>query len=100
MGDNLSWIIERDLARLNQLKPEIPTSSFSPDDLYGEDIMCDLCFYDGKPISITKSHTNNCPTCPSMTNEAKLNLYGPNWRTAAREIFEERHRRRKKEELR
>ena len=95
LGDDLSWIIERDLARLNQLKPEKPTSSFSPD----EDIMCDLCFYDGKPISITKSHTNNCPTCPSMTNEAKFILYGPNWRTIAREIFEERHRR-KKEELR
>ena len=104
IGDDLNCIIERDLARLNQFKIDIPTPTPGYDnsqdyELFDEDLMCDHCFYDGKPISITKSQTNNCPTCPSMTIEAKQNLFGPNWKRAAKEIFEERQRR-KKEELR
>ena len=102
-GEDLNLIIERDLARLNHIKNDIPTTpafdESQTDELFDEDMMCDLCFFDGKPISITKSHTNNCPTCPSMTNEAKLNLYGPHWKRAAKEILEEKQRR-KKEELR
>ena len=101
-GEDINMIIERDLARLNHIKSDVPKLfEYSQDDnLLDEDMMCDFCFYDCKTISITKSHKNNCPTCPSMTNEAKLNLFGPNWRRAAKEIFEERHRRRMKEELR
>ena len=99
-GEDLNKIIERDLARLNHIKGEIPKPfDYSQDDDLLDEDMCDLCFFDGKPINATRSHTTNCPTCPSMTNKAKLNLFGPNWRRAAKEIFQERHRR-KKEELR
>ena len=99
-GADLNKIIERDLARLNHIKGEIPKPfDYSQDDDLLDEDMCDLCFFDGKPINATRSHTTNCPTCPSMTNKAKLNLFGPNWRRAAKEIFQERHRR-KKEELR
>ena len=101
LGDNLNFIIEKDMARLNQIKCDVHTLANSHDDeFYDEDLMCDLCFYAGKPIKVTKSHRNKCPTCPSMTNEAKINLFGTQWKRAAKEIFEERHRGRKKEELR
>ena len=93
---------ERDLVRLNNIKSDIPKpfDNSHDDDIFDEDMMCDLCFYNGKPIKITQSHTNQCPTCPSMTNEAKLNLFGPNWKRLAKEIFEERHGKKRKEELR
>ena len=34
------------------------------------------------------------------STSAKLNLYGPNWKRLAKEIFEERHGKKRKEELR
>ena len=101
-GEEINQIIERDLVRLNNIKSDIPKpfDNSHDDDIFDEDMMCDLCFYNGKPIKITQSHTNQCPTCPSMTNEAKLNLFGPNWKRLAKEIFEERHGKKRKEELR
>ena len=98
------WVIAKDIARFGKCTyiEEITTldnhSHSSPDDNSDdEDTMCDTCFYEGKPIHIATSHQTDCPTCPTMDNDKKLRLYGPNWKKLAKQIFEERHRRRKEE---
>ena len=98
------WVIAKDIARFGKCTyiEEVTTlnnHSHSPpdDNSDDEDTMCDKCFYEGKPIHIATSHQTDCPTCPTMDNDKKLRLYGPNLKKLAKQIFEERHRRRKEE---
>ena len=40
---------------------------------------CKYCFLSGQPISVTYGHNIMDVTCPSMTDEDKERIHGPNW---------------------
>ena len=40
---------------------------------------CNLCFHEGQPVSVVRSHPNLDITCPTMTDEEKETMFGPNW---------------------
>ena len=65
------------------------------DDEDEEEFHCDLCFHEGKPIRIVKNHINRCPTCPSMTPNQKLRMFGQNWKQQAEMIIKTRYNREK-----
>ena len=44
-----------------------------------DEIFCKLCFSVGEPLSIVKSHYSLHISCPSMTDDEKETVYGPNW---------------------
>ena len=44
-----------------------------------EEMFCKICFADGEPLTVVTSHHNLDITCPTMTDEEKETLYGPNW---------------------
>ena len=44
-----------------------------------DELFCKLCFTTGQPLSITTSHHSLHISCPSMTDEEKEQVYGPNW---------------------
>ena len=51
----------------------------SEDDEDADEIFCKLCFSTGQPLSTVKSHYSLHISCPSMTDEEKETVYGPNW---------------------
>ena len=51
----------------------------SEDDEDADEIFCKLCFTTGQPLSTVKSHYSLHISCPSMTDEEKEHVYGPNW---------------------
>ena len=44
-----------------------------------DELFCKLCFTTGQPLSTTTSHHSLHISCPSMTDEEKEQVYGPNW---------------------
>ena len=51
----------------------------SEDDEDADEMFCKLCFTTGQPLSTVKSHFSLHISCPSMTDEEKESVYGPNW---------------------
>ena len=43
------------------------------------DLFCKLCFTEGEPVSVVHSHHTLDISCPSMTDEEKEKIYGPDW---------------------
>ena len=60
------------------------------------DMHCDLCFGMGQPVKIVTNHSNECPTCPSLTVVQKEHLFGLDWKVRAEEIFRKRFKREQK----
>ena len=56
-----------------------------------DELHCELCFREGKPIKIVKSHGDRCPTCPSLTPKQKERILGPYWKQQAEMIFKARY---------
>ena len=54
---------------------------------------CDLCFREGKPLKVVTNHSDNCPTCPSLTPNQKLRIHGSYWKQQAEMIFKMRYNR-------
>ena len=44
-----------------------------------KETFCKYCFLSGQPISVTYGHNIMDLTCPSMTDEDKERIHGPNW---------------------
>lgn len=44
-----------------------------------EEVFCKLCFTTGQPLSMVKSHHTLHISCPTMTDDEKETIYGPNW---------------------
>ena len=44
-----------------------------------KETFCKYCFLSGQPISVTYGHNIMDVTCPSMTDEDKERIHGPNW---------------------
>ena len=44
-----------------------------------EATFCQYCFLSGQPVSVTHSHNILDVSCPSMTDEDKERIHGPNW---------------------
>ena len=42
-------------------------------------IFCKMCFHDLQPVSVVNSHPILDISCPSMTDEEKETIYGPDW---------------------
>ena len=57
------------------------------------DFHCDLCFRMGQPVKIVTNHSNECPTCPSLTIKQKEALFGTHWKERAEKIFRNRFKR-------
>ena len=57
------------------------------------DFHCDLCFRMGQPVKIVTNHSNECPTCPSLTIKQKEALFGTQWKERAEKIFRNRFKR-------
>ena len=83
--DNARWYQE-----LHQPRPRTPprprksigkTKSIHVSNISTEDdeMFCQLCFYEGEPVSVVRSHHNLDVTCPTMTDKEKETMYGPNW---------------------
>ena len=80
--DNARWYQE-----LHQPSPRSPprknigkikrksTSNISTED----EKFCQLCYYEGEPVSVVMSHPNLDITCPTMTDQEKETMFGPNW---------------------
>ena len=56
-----------------------------------DELHCELCFREGKPIKVVKSHADRCPTCPSLTPKQKERILGPYWKQQAEMIFKARY---------
>ena len=56
-----------------------------------DELHCELCFREGKPIKVVKSHGDRCPTCPSLTPKQKERILGPYWKQQAEMIFKARY---------
>ena len=83
--DNARWYQE-----FHQPRPRTPprprkpigkTKSIHVSNISTEDdeMFCQLCFYEGEPVSVVRSHHNLDVTCPTMTDKEKETMYGPNW---------------------
>ena len=57
------------------------------------DMHCDLCFRAGQPVKIVTSHSNECPTCPTLTLKQKEAMFGSDWKARAERIFRKRFQR-------
>ena len=44
-----------------------------------KETFCQYCFLSGQPVSMTHSHNILGVSCPSMTDEDKERIHGPNW---------------------
>ena len=80
--DNARWYKE-----LHQPRPTTPprknignkkykfkTNISTEDEMY-----CKLCFHEGEPVSVVTSHHNLDISCPTMTDQEKETMFGPNW---------------------
>ena len=82
-ADNARWYQE-----LHQPRPTTPPrkaigkikrkskSNLSTED---DEKFCKLCYHEGEPVSVVMSHYNLDITCPTMTDEEKETMFGPNW---------------------
>ena len=61
-----------------------------------DDLYCDQCFRTGQPVKIVTNHSNNCPTCPSLTLKQKEILFGTDWKASAEKVFRKRFQREQK----
>ena len=55
-----------------------PTNPSAPG-TKSKEYFCKYCFLSGQPISVTYGHNIMDVTCPSMTDEDKERIHGPNW---------------------
>ena len=62
-----------------------------------DELHCNLCFQEGKPIRIVSNHNDGCATCPSLTPAQKLEMIGPYWKTQAEMIIKMRYKREQEE---
>ena len=83
--DNARWYQE-----LHQSRPKTPprprktigkTKSIHLSNVSTEEdeMFCQLGFHEGEPVSVTTSHHNLDISCPTMTDQEKETVYGPNW---------------------
>ena len=42
-------------------------------------MFCKLCFHEGEPVSVVTSSHNLDISCPTMTDQEKETMFGPNW---------------------
>ena len=80
---------DRLVGRLNSIK------NHDDQDEDEDEIHCNLCFREGKPIKIVTNHNDGCPTCPTMTQDEKMKKIGPNWKAEAEKIIKLRFQREK-----
>ena len=62
------------------------------------EMQCDLCFRMGQPVKIWTNHSNECPTCPTMTLPQKESMFGPEWKERAEKIIRKRFKKEQKRE--
>ena len=84
--DNARWLQE-----LHQPRPNTPPpktignkksnykSNMSTEEADDGEIFCKLCFTTGQPLSTVNSHHTLHISCPTMTDDEKETIYGPNW---------------------
>ena len=60
------------------------------------DMQCNLCFRMGQPVKIWTNHSNECPTCPTLTIKQKELMFGEDWKTRAEKIYRKRFEREQK----
>ena len=80
--DNARWYWELHQSRprttprkaISNTKYKFESNISTEDEMY-----CNLCFHEGQPVSVVRSHPNLDITCPTMTDQEKETVYGPNW---------------------
>ena len=80
--DNARWYWELHQSRprttprkaISNTKYKFKSNFSTEDEMYWK-----LCFHEGQPVSVVRSHPNLDITCPTMTDQEKETVYGPNW---------------------
>ena len=74
-------ISDRNYASVKVPRPKTPSSPAprKPSGTKRKETFCKYCFLSGQPISVTYGHNIMDVTCPSMSDEDKERIHGPNW---------------------
>ena len=82
--DNARWLNE--LHQTSPPRPFIGNKKYRrksniclEDEQRNEEVFCKLCFTTGQPLSTVHSHHTLHISCPTMTDDEKEKVYGPNW---------------------
>ena len=78
-GSNVTVGATRRMPETHSAPPGGYRAWYTGEPLYPEEKFCKLCFHEGEPVSVVKSHHNLDITCPTMTDEEKETMYGPDW---------------------
>ena len=77
--DNARWYQELHSRPATPPGPIGNKSSKPKSKICAEEKFCKLCFHEGESMSVVTSHHNLDITCPTMTDEEKETMYGPDW---------------------